>query len=41
MISLMVFFVFFILVGLKVYMMDKQNIEEAENLPLENDKKVY
>lgn len=41
MVSLMVFFVFFLVVGIKVYMMDKHNIEEAENLPLENDKKVY
>jgi len=41
MISLITFFVFFILVGIKVSMMDKKTIEETENLPLENDKKVY
>ena len=40
-ISLLTFFVFFILVGIKVSMMDKETIEETENLPLENDKKVY
>ncbi|MBL0343540.1 MAG: CcoQ/FixQ family Cbb3-type cytochrome c oxidase assembly chaperone [Bacteroidetes bacterium] len=40
-ISLMTFFVFFILVGIKVSMMDKATIEETENLPLENDNKVY
>lgn len=41
MISLMTFFVFFILVGIKVSMMDKKTLEESENLPLENDNKVY
>ena len=41
MISLMTFFVFFILVGIKVSMMDKTTIEETENLPLENDNKGY
>jgi cytochrome c oxidase cbb3-type subunit 3 len=32
--SLMIFFIFFILVGIKVWMMDKNSLTEIMNLPL-------
>jgi len=35
--SLIVFFLFFILVGLKVYLMDKNVLNEVMNLPLRDD----
>lgn len=37
--SLIVFFLFFILVGIKVYMMDKDSLNEVMNLPLQDDDK--
>jgi len=37
MISLLVFFIFFILVGIKVYMMDSKSLNEIMNLPLQDD----
>jgi hypothetical protein len=37
MISLMIFFIFFIALGLKVYLMDKNVISEIEHLPLEDN----
>lgn len=39
MISLLTFFLFFIVVGVGVYYMDKKTLEEIENLPLENESK--
>ena len=35
--SLIVFFLFFILVGVKVYMMDSDSLNEIMNLPLQDD----
>ncbi len=35
--SLLVFFIFFILVGIKVYMMDSKFLKEIMNLPLEEN----
>jgi hypothetical protein len=37
MISLLLFFVFFTLLGLKVYMMDKNTLDTMNHLPLDND----
>ena len=37
--SLIVFFLFFILVGIKVYMMDNDSLKEIMNLPLQDDDK--
>lgn len=39
MISLLTFFLFFIVVGVGVYYMDKKTLQEIENLPLENESK--
>jgi hypothetical protein len=36
MISLMVFFVFFVILGIKVYTMSKETISHAGMLPLED-----
>jgi hypothetical protein len=38
--SLIVFFLFFILVGIKVYMMDNASLKEIMNLPLQDDDKT-
>lgn len=37
MISLLLFFVFFTLLGLKVYMMDKNTLDTMNHLPLDDD----
>ncbi len=37
MISLMIFFTFFILLAIKVFMMDKSYLQQMNNLPLEDD----
>ena len=35
MISLMIFFIFFMLLGVRVYLMDKKVVDEIGNLPLD------
>jgi cytochrome c oxidase cbb3-type subunit 3 len=37
MISLLTFFIFFVLVGVVVYFMDENSLNEAVHLPLEKD----
>ncbi len=34
-ISLMIFFIFFLLLGIKVYLMDKKSIDDISNLPFD------
>lgn len=35
--SLIIFFIFFVLLGIKVYMMDNNIVNQLEHLPLEDD----
>jgi len=36
MISLMIFFIFFMILGVRVYMMDKNTVQQLGNLPVED-----